>query len=146
MRPDWTSTICAVAAIGALGACAPEPAEEQTEALASEATPAPVEAPEVEASPLVDPYAEWEGRWIGVEGMFADIRPNGDGTYTIEMQSDLDTRGTYQGVAVEDGIRFERDGESFVLRTGTGEETGLKWLLDKSDCLVVQEGEGYCRD
>ena len=27
-----------------------------------------------------------------------------------------------------------------------GEATGMKWLLDKQNCLTVRSGEGYCRD
>ncbi|MFM7349385.1 MAG: hypothetical protein ACKO01_07835, partial [Erythrobacter sp.] len=66
--------------------------------------------------------------------------------YDLEMQSDLDTRGSYTGTATAEGIAFERGGEIRVLRKATGAETGLKWLADKQDCLMVVEGEGYCRD
>ena len=39
-----------------------------------------------------------------------------------------------------------RDGVRESLRPGSGVETGMKWLQDKSDCLVVKPGEGYCRE
>ena len=91
-------------------------------------------------------FAAWAGRWTGVEGMFLDVTPLGDGRYGLEMQSDLDTRGTYEGREDERTIRFERGGEQLTLRRATGDETGLKWLAGKQDCLMVREGEGYCRD
>ena len=91
-------------------------------------------------------HAGWVGRWIGVEGMFVDIQPAGDGTYTLEMQSDLDTKGTYTGTSTAEGISFERGGQTLVLRQSDGAATGLKWLDGKEDCLMVASGEGYCRD
>jgi hypothetical protein len=62
------------------------------------------------------------------------------------MQSDLDTKGTYDGQDSEHGIKFKRGGEELSLRRGNGDETGLKWLAGKKECLVVKDGEGYCRD
>jgi hypothetical protein len=32
-----------------------------------------------------------------------------------------------------------------VLRATDGAGTGMKWLADKTDCLVVAPGEGFCR-
>jgi hypothetical protein len=96
--------------------------------------------------PPVGAHDDWIGRWTGVEGLFAEIQPNGDGTYTLEMQSDLDTRGTYTGTSTPEGLAFERGGETLVLRSSNGAATGLKWLADKQDCLMVAAGEGYCRD
>jgi len=88
----------------------------------------------------------WVGRWIGVEGMFLNIQPTGDGTYQLEMQSDLDTKGTYVGTSTAEGLSFERGGETLVLRQSDGAATGLKWLDGKEDCLTIASGEGYCRD
>jgi hypothetical protein len=78
--------------------------------------------------------------------MFVDIQPDGAGGWVLEMQSDLDTTATYAGVSTAEGIAFERDGQTLVLREGDGAATGLKWLDGKENCLVVAEGEGYCRD
>lgn len=114
---------------------APEPA----------ADPAAAE-PTTEESVVGRRFASWAGRWTGVEGMFLDVTPLGEGRYQLEMQSDLDTRGTYEGREDERAIRFERGGEALTLRRATGDETGLKWLAGKQDCLMVGEGEGYCRD
>jgi len=49
-------------------------------------------------------------------------------------------------VAHGDQLRFERDGTAEVLRATRGADTGMKWLADKSNCLTVRAGEGYCRD
>ncbi len=94
---------------------------------------------------------QWVGRWIGVEGLFLEISKNeaaGPGHYLLEMQYGLDADqiGTFEGQATAEGIRFNREGGPQLLRAGDGEATGMKWLLEKEDCLVVKTGEGYCRD
>ena len=112
---------------------------------AGESEPAPVAAIETSA-PAVPSYADWVGTWTGPEGLFVTVTDAGGGRYTLEMQSDLDTRATYSGTGTAEGIAFERAGEPKVLRKATGDETGLKWLAGKRDCLMVQDGEGFCRD
>ncbi|MCH4810816.1 hypothetical protein [Vreelandella neptunia] len=94
---------------------------------------------------------QWVGRWTGVEGLFLDISKNeaaGPGHYLLEMQYglDADQSGTFEGQTTAEGIRFNREGGPQLLRAGDGEATGMKWLLEKEDCLVVATGEGYCRD
>jgi hypothetical protein len=53
---------------------------------------------------------------------------------------------TYDGVATADGIQFTRDGKAESIRAGNGEGTGMKWLLDKKNCLIIKYGEGFCRN
>lgn len=94
---------------------------------------------------------KWVGRWIGVEGLFLDISKNeaaGPGHYFLDMQYglDADQRGTFEGQATAAGISFNREDGPQLLQAGDGEATGMKWLLEKEDCLVVEIGEGYCRD
>ncbi|MCO7230309.1 hypothetical protein NH398_13835 [Halomonas sp. CnH100-B] len=94
---------------------------------------------------------QWVGRWIGVEGLFLEIskdEPEGPGHYLLHMRYGLDDDqiGTFEGQATAEGIRFNREGGPQLLRAGDGEATGMKWLLEKEDCLVVATGEGYCRD
>ncbi|HMN54926.1 MAG TPA: hypothetical protein PKC32_12155 [Sphingopyxis sp.] len=91
-------------------------------------------------------FADWAGKWTGVEGMYATITPAEPGKYKLEMQSDLDTKGSYDGEDSEHGIKFKRGSEELSLRRGSGDETGLKYLAGKKDCLIVKPGEGYCRD
>ena len=87
---------------------------------------------------------EWIGRWNGPEGTYLEISKSGD-TYEIQIK-DLDKVQTYRGTATSDGISFERNGKAETIRSGKGEQTGMKWLLDKKNCLVIRYGEGYCRD
>lgn len=94
---------------------------------------------------------QWVGRWTGVEGLYLEVRQDdsaGSGHYLLEMQYGLDANqsGTFEGQATDEGISFSRDDGSQLLRAGDGEATGMKWLAEKEDCLVVQSGEGYCRD
>lgn len=112
--------------------------------------PAP---PSVQATlvPEVLPTDKWVGKWIGVEGLTLTIAKDdsiGRGHYVLTMKYGLDDddEGTFKGEASEDGIAFERPDGPQMLSAGDGEATGLKWLADKKDCLVVDTGEGYCRD
>lgn len=91
-------------------------------------------------------FQSWAGRWTGVEGMYLLITLTKPASYQLEMQSNLDEKGNYAGVDSEHGIQFQRAGQQHLLRRATGQEIGLKYLADKQDCLIVQQGEGYCRD
>ena len=112
----------------------------------------PVETVPAEGAEATDPataphrFADWAGKWTGVEGMYATITSTDPGKYKLEMQSDLDTKGTYDGEDSEHGIKFKRGSEELSLRRGSGDETGLKYLAGKKECLIVKSGEGYCRD
>lgn len=119
---------------------APAPAE-----TATTAAPADTAAPE-EAAAAAHRYAAWAGKWTGVEGMYVTITPAEPGKYKLEMQSDLDTKGTYDGSDSDGGIAFTRGAETLTLAASTGDATGLKYLAGKKDCLKVKDGEGYCRD
>lgn len=99
-----------------------------------------------ERTPAIIDVAGWAGKWTGPEGMFATVTPAGDGKVRLEMQSDLDTKDTYEGTATADGISFKRGEEMLLLKQATGDETGLKYLAGKKNCLMVKSGEGYCRD
>lgn len=110
--------------------------------------PASVQATLVPQNPPTD---KWVGKWIGVEGLNLTIAKDdsiGRGHYILTMQYglDADDSGTFKGEAAEDGITFTRPDGPQLLRAGDGAATGLKWLADKKDCLVVDTGEGYCRD
>jgi len=115
-------------------------------------TEVPVETVPTETVAAEDPaaaphrFASWAGKWTGVEGMYAVITPGEPGKYKLEMQSDLDTKGTYDGNDSEHGIKFRRGTEDLSLHRGDGDETGLKYLAGKKECLIVKDGEGYCRD
>lgn len=118
----------------------------------TETTEVPVETADPETSPAEDSataphrFASWAGKWTGVEGMYVTIAAAEPGKYKLEMQSDLDTKGTYDGEDSEHGIKFKRGAEELSLRQGSGDETGLKYLAGKKECLIVKQGEGYCRD
>lgn len=141
----WVSAAALVALTGCEKAEAPAPAE-------STATEVPAETAPPEGTAATDPaaaahrYAAWAGKWTGVEGMYATITPTEPGQYKVEMQSDLDTKGTYDGSDSDGGIAFKRGTETLTLAASTGDATGLKYLAGKKDCLKVKDGEGYCRD
>lgn len=91
-------------------------------------------------------FADWEGEWIGVEGMVLRITPDVPGTYRVTIAPDLDTEATVTGRDAADGIAYDWEGETKTLRAGDGAATGLKWLDGKKNCLIVEDGVGFCRD
>lgn len=91
------------------------------------------------------PIDQWLGRWPGVEGTHLDLAIRGD-LYVVTIQN-LDGPSTYTGRAAGDHIEFTRDGKTETIRSGNGQDTGMKWLLEKKNCLVIVKGsEGFCRD
>jgi hypothetical protein len=86
----------------------------------------------------------WLGQWTGPEGTFLRLE-GGNGQYEITIQ-DLDGPQSFQGRTAGDRILFERKGVAESIRATNGAETGMKWLAEKSNCLTVRTGEGYCRD
>jgi hypothetical protein len=87
---------------------------------------------------------KWLGQWNGPEGTFLRLSQNGS-HYVVEIQS-LDSLDTYVGVASAGGIQFTRNGKTESIRAGSGEDTGMKWLLDDKNCLIIKYGEGFCRN
>ncbi len=107
----------------------------------------PAPRPAENATQAAAATADYAGRWIGVEGMYLDISSAGTpGRYRLEMQWDLDNKGSFEGTARGDTIVFERNGVRETLRPTNGDATGLKYLAGKTKCLTVKPGEGYCRD
>ncbi|MGN6691376.1 MAG: hypothetical protein ACTHJU_10590 [Sphingopyxis sp.] len=130
---------------------APAPADNKTttEEVPVETVPTETAATDEAAmDPATAPhrFASWAGKWTGVEGMYVTITTAAPEKYKLEMQSDLDTKGTYEGWDSEHGIKFKRGGQELSLHRGNGDDTGLKYLAGKKDCLIVKDGEGYCRD
>ena len=93
------------------------------------------------SAPVVD---NWFGKWSGPEGTFLQLTGS-NGKYEVTIQN-LDGPRTFQGQAAGNQIEFERNGVKESLRPTNGAETGMKWLSEKSKCLTVRAGEGYCRE
>ena len=87
---------------------------------------------------------QWLGKWIGPEGTYLVLSKNFD-KYVVEIHS-LDGPATYNGISAGDRIEFQRDGKTESIHAGGGHETGMKWLLDKNNCLIIRTGEGFCRN
>lgn len=92
------------------------------------------------------PTDAWVGKWIGVEGLVLDIQPAGDRGHYMLSVTLLDGTKSYEGTADGDMIRFTRNGRPESIRAATGDQTGLKWLAGKTNCLMIQQGEGFCRE
>lgn len=88
----------------------------------------------------------WAGKWRGVEGLALEVqKASAPGKYTLRIDEGQGWQ-TYEGTAEGSTIRFTRNGKDATLRAASGAETGLKWLADRKDCLMVEQGLGFCRD
>lgn len=100
--------------------------------------------PPAAAIPVVTGPEKMLGQWNGPEGTFVQLA-GASGKYAITIRN-LDGPRAFQGQATGGGIAFERDGKAENIRLTNGAGTGMKWLADKKNCIVIQPGEGYCRD
>jgi hypothetical protein len=136
-KPDFRVLFFALTVL--LGACRDRTSTATRPAATSDLPPNPA------ATPLASvPAEKWLGQWNGPEGTFLDLAQTGN-HYVVKIRS-LDSLDTYDGVATADGIQFTRDGKAESIRAGNGEGTGMKWLLDKKNCLIIKYGEGFCRN
>ena len=134
---NLSSSCALIASLALSSACT-----EKNEAPAAPSSPAPTKT----APPLPPPTTDaWLGKWVGVEGLVLviDRAPGAPGSYQLTITL-LDGTTSYAGTADVDRIRFERNGTEYI-RAGKGSDTGLKWLADKNNCLIVKDGEGFCR-
>lgn len=142
--------LLAAASLLSLGACSKTDGDKQSDPTAGQETVVVQNetVPDAGDSPTgqADRFANWAGKWTGPEGMYVDIKSLGNGKFELEMQHDLGPRGNYEAQAVEHGIEFRRNGAMHTLTRTDGDGTGMKWLAGKKECLMVKEGEGYCRD
>ncbi|WP_439588114.1 hypothetical protein [Hydrogenophaga sp.] len=111
---------------------------------AAQAPPPPSPATNPPITSAESATDRWVGKWSGPEGTFLQLA-GGNGQYEVTIQN-LDGPRTFKGTAAGDRLEFERDGVRESVRASNGAETGMKWLSEKSDCLTVKAGEGYCRD
>ncbi len=102
------------------------------------------DAPRPETALEANTLFAWQGKWSGPEGTYMILEQNGQGM-GIRIKN-LDEKKTFLGVIEGNHIKFERDGKDASIHAGTGADTGMKWLADKKDCMIVERGEGYCRD
>ncbi len=113
-------------------------------------TPAQTASPTPAASPSGDAKTDGKavenliGKWNGPEGTFLEVTKK-DGKFAIAIK-DLDKVSNFEGTAKGDVIEFSREGKTETIRAATGEETGMKYMADKKDCVVVTKGsEGFCK-
>jgi hypothetical protein len=120
------------------------PAQPEIAGNDAETSPAPVTPPGPTDTAKTE--ADYLGRWTGVEGMYLVVASKPGGGVTLDMQWDLDNKGTFDGSVTAQGLRFMRNGVAESAVHTDGDATGLKYLAGKQDCLTVKPGEGYCRD
>lgn len=152
MRRSILLTIISVATF-AFAACTPE-----TKPVNNAPTPTPAATPA--ASPVASPSASptgspaatagkadaLAGRWQGAEGTFLNVTKKGD-KFEIEIKNLDPASKKFEGTAKGDVIEFTRDGKPATIKAATGDETGMKWLAGKKNCVVITKGtEGYCKD
>lgn len=91
------------------------------------------------------PADAWVGKWTGPEGLALEIaKLDTPGTYDIKITL-LDGANSYRGTGEGETIRFVRGGVAETIRKASGDETGLKYLAGKTNCLMIKPAEGFCR-
>jgi hypothetical protein len=93
---------------------------------------------------VTSPALQWLGRWTGPEGTYLDLART-DEQFSVTIRN-LDAARTFAAEPDASGFTFERDGVQETIRATDGPGTGMKWLADKANCLVVRPGEGFCRN
>ncbi|WP_426211754.1 hypothetical protein [Massilia sp. TWP1-3-3] len=93
---------------------------------------------------VIDPAAPLLGRWSGPEGTFLLVEGEG-GKYVVTVQN-LDGPRTFDAKGAGDSVTFVRDGKTMTIKPTNGAGTGMKWLAKRKDCVVIEAGEGFCRD
>jgi hypothetical protein len=125
------------ACFASLAACSP-PAQ-QAGALSA----APLE--DTQAKLVAPPTDAWLGKWIGVEGNYLEVGVGAaPGVYAL-TEGTLDGVKSYVGTGKALTIEFEEAGKNYTIRPGAGTDTGLKYLADKTNCLVIEQSRGFCR-
>jgi hypothetical protein len=142
--------LTAVSALILLGACSPKPdADDVAASQASESAAMSITAAEAASQAVAEAMTSvdatgYVGKWIGPEGTAMTITPAGS-EYEVVI-TNLDGPRTFTGTLEGDGIHITRDATPLVIHKGDGQATGMKWLADKHDCLVVAANEGFCKD
>lgn len=88
---------------------------------------------------------DWTGQWNGPEGTALKLEAMAGGKFAVIIRN-LDGERRFEGVRQGTQVHFERDGRQEVIKGTDGAGTGMKWLADKTNCLTVNPGEGYCRE
>ena len=133
-----------------LGACSPAPSADSVAASqASETAAMSITAAEAASQAVAEAMTSvdatgYVGKWTGPEGTALTITPVGS-QYEVII-TNLDGPRTFTGSLEGDGIHITRDATPLVIHKGDGQATGMKWLADKKDCLVVAANEGFCKD
>lgn len=110
---------------------------------AAKSTPPAEAAEHYDSASTPLPTDAWVGTWTGVEGLRLDISKTG-ASYRLHI-ANMDGEGDFTGVPDGKTIVFERAGKTERITAGDGAATGLKWLADQKNCLVIKSGEGFCR-
>ncbi len=108
---------------------------------------------ETAANPEV--YLRWKGhptaaalagRWTGPEGTWLEVFPASDTLFNLTFHNMDNAITQVAGRPVGAQVVFDRNGKTDTLQLATGDQTGMKWLAGKANCVRVTTGEGYCKD
>lgn len=93
----------------------------------------------------VDPE-DWVGRWNSAEeGRYMELSLNKDTTFTVTLVG-KDSQHSSKGGFIQDQIIFEGSGQTDIIRSASGDETGVPAFAGKFDCVIVSKRDAYCRD
>ena len=89
--------------------------------------------------------AKYLGKWDGADGAYVIVDAKKGDDVALDMRWDGDKIGAFDGTVTPRGISFIRAGKPLTLTPTTGGATGVDALSGKQDCLMVTQGEAYCR-
>jgi hypothetical protein len=144
------ASLTTLSAVVLLSACSPKPdSDEVAASQASESAAMSITAAEAASQAVAEAMTSvdatgYVGKWTGPEGTSLTITPAGS-EYEVVI-TNLDGPRTFTGTLEGDGVHITRDATPLVIHKGDGQATGMKWLADKKDCLVVAANEGFCKD
>lgn len=93
----------------------------------------------------VDPE-DWVGRWNSAEeGRYMELSLNKDTTFTVTLVG-KDSQHSSKGGFIQDQIIFEGPGQTDIIRSASGDETGVPAFAGKFDCVIISKRDAYCRD
>jgi hypothetical protein len=90
------------------------------------------------------------GRWMGVEGNFIDIIPSKN-RYKVMVVNynnpeDNGRFTEYAGTVLGDELQITIGKSKKLISFTDGPGSGMKYLVDKNNCIKIQDDDGYCRD
>lgn len=123
----------------ALSACQKQPTTTVSESPVTTPSTTTADTPMIDQSPA----SAWVGRWDGQDGSYLDVTAE-RGHYVVVIRN-LDGEQVFLAAPNKAGLSFSRQGEALFLKVADQQASQVPWAKADQMCLMVKQGEGYCR-